>query len=39
MSFAPILIGASIVPLFAVAAVLLLVRNTDATSAGVVKRI
>ena len=39
MSFAPILIGASIVPLFAVAAVLLLVRNTDATDAGVVKRI
>jgi ACS family hexuronate transporter-like MFS transporter len=29
MSFAPILIGASIVPLFAVAAVLLLVRNTQ----------
>ena len=39
MSFAPILIGASIVPLFAVAAVLLLVRNTDATEAGVVRRI
>jgi ACS family hexuronate transporter-like MFS transporter len=39
MSFAPILIGASIVPLFAVAAVLLLVRNTDATDSGVVKRI
>ena len=39
MSFAPILIGASIVPLFAVAAVLLLVRNTDATETGVVKRI
>lgn len=39
MSFAPILIGASIVPLFAVAAVLLLVKNTDATSKGVVKRI
>jgi ACS family hexuronate transporter-like MFS transporter len=39
MSFAPILIGASIVPLFAVAAVLMLVRNTDATEAGVVRRI
>jgi ACS family hexuronate transporter-like MFS transporter len=39
MSFAPILIGASIVPLFAVVAVLALVKNTPATEAGVVKRI
>lgn len=39
MSFAPILIGASIVPLFAVVAVLALVRNTADTRAGVVKAI
>jgi ACS family hexuronate transporter-like MFS transporter len=39
MSFAPILIGASIVPLFAVVAVLALVRNTDASRAGVLKAI
>ena len=39
MSFAPILIGASIVPLFAVVAVLMLVRNTDATERGIVKRL
>ena len=39
LSFAPVLITASIVPLFAVLAVLLLVRNTAATRAGVVKRI
>jgi ACS family hexuronate transporter-like MFS transporter len=39
MSFAPILIGASIIPLFAVVAVLTLVKNTPATEAGVVKRI
>lgn len=39
MSFAPILIAASIIPLFAVVAVLALVKNTSATDAGVVKRI
>ena len=39
MSFAPILIAASIIPLFAVVAVLALVKNTEATAAGVVKRI
>jgi ACS family hexuronate transporter-like MFS transporter len=39
MSFAPILIAASIIPLFAVIAVLTLVKNTDATTAGVVRRI
>jgi ACS family hexuronate transporter-like MFS transporter len=39
MSFAPILIGASIVPLFAVVAVLALVRNTDASRTGVLKAI
>ncbi len=39
LSFAPILIGASIVPLFAVVAVLALVRNTSETRAGVVKAI
>jgi MFS transporter, ACS family, hexuronate transporter len=38
-SFAPILLGASIVPLVALAAVLLLIRNTDATRAGVVHEI
>ena len=35
-SFAPILLGASVVPLLALAAVLVLVRNTGATRAGVV---
>jgi ACS family hexuronate transporter-like MFS transporter len=39
MSFAPILIGASLVPLIGLAAVLLLVRNTAATDAGVLQRI
>ena len=39
MSFAPILIGASIVPLFAVVAVLALVRNTDAARTGLLKPI
>ncbi len=38
-SFAPILIGASIVPLVAVVAILVLVRNTEATTRGVVRRI
>jgi ACS family hexuronate transporter-like MFS transporter len=36
-SFAPVLVGASLVPLFAVGAVLLLVRNNRATDAGVVR--
>ena len=39
MSFAPILIGASIVPLFAVVAVLALVRNTAESHGGVLKAI
>jgi MFS transporter, ACS family, hexuronate transporter len=39
MSFAPIMIGASIIPLFAVVAVLALVRNSPATRAGVVRPI
>ena len=39
LSFAPILIGASIIPLFAVVAVLALVRNTKETRTGVVKTI
>jgi MFS transporter, ACS family, aldohexuronate transporter len=39
MSFAPILIGASIVPLFAVVAVLALVRNTAESRGGVLKAI
>jgi MFS transporter, ACS family, hexuronate transporter len=38
-SFAPILIGASIVPLVAMAAVLLLVRNTTETERGTLRRI
>ena len=38
-SFAPILVGASIVPLVAMAAVLLLVRNTAETERGVLRRI
>jgi ACS family hexuronate transporter-like MFS transporter len=39
MSFSPILIGASLVPLGCVAAVLLLVRNTDATRRGELRAI
>ena len=39
LSFAPILIGASIIPLFAVVAVLALVRNTKESRTGVVKTI
>jgi hypothetical protein len=35
-SFEPILLGASIIPLLAMAAVLLLVRNNAATARGVV---
>lgn len=38
-SFAPVLIGASLVPLAAMAAVVLLVRNTAATEKGIVNRI
>jgi ACS family hexuronate transporter-like MFS transporter len=38
-SFAPILVGASILPLVAVAAMLLLVRNTEATRAGLVREV
>ena len=38
-SFEPILLGASLVPLVALAAVLLLVRNTEATRASVVHEI
>jgi MFS transporter, ACS family, hexuronate transporter len=38
-SFEPILIAASIVPLLAVAAVLVLVRNNDATASGLVRSI
>ena len=37
--FAPILFAASIVPLFAMAAVLLLIRNTRATQQGLVKQV
>ena len=39
MSFSPILIGASLVPLGGVAAVLLLVRNTEATRRGELRAI
>ena len=39
MSFSPILIGASLVPLGCVAAVLLLVRNTEATRLGELRAI
>lgn len=39
MSFAPILIGASVIPLFAVVAVLALVRNTAESRAGVLRTI
>ncbi len=38
-SFAPILVGASLVPLVAVAAVFLLIRNTRATDGGLVRPI
>ena len=38
-SFAPILIGASVLPLVAMAAMLLLVRNTKETQAGVLNAI
>lgn len=38
-SFGPVLFGASLIPLVAVIAVLTLVRNTSATSHGVVRRI
>jgi ACS family hexuronate transporter-like MFS transporter len=38
-SFGPVLVGASIIPLVAVIAMLTLVRNTSATSRGVVRRI
>ena len=38
-SFEPILVGASIVPLLAVIAVLTLVRNTDATARGLIREI
>jgi len=38
-SFEPILVAASVVPLLAMAAVLILVRNDAATEAGLVKRI
>ena len=38
-SFEPILLGASLIPLVALAAMLFLVRNTDATRAGVVQEI
>jgi ACS family hexuronate transporter-like MFS transporter len=39
MSFAPIMVGASVIPLFAVVAVLALVRNTPASRAGIVREI
>ena len=38
-SFAPVMIGASLLPLVAMAAMLLLVRNTSATHAGIVREI
>ena len=38
-SFEPLLIGASLIPLVAMAAVLVLVRNTDATKQGIVNEI
>jgi ACS family hexuronate transporter-like MFS transporter len=38
-SFAPILVGASLIPVVAVAAVFILVRNTKATADGLVRRI
>ncbi len=38
-SFEPLLIGASLIPLAAMAAVLLLVRNTDATRRGILNEI
>ena len=39
MSFAPIMIGASVIPLLAVVAVLALVRNTPESHAGIVRTI
>lgn len=39
VSFAPVLVGASVLPLFAMAAMLLLVRNTAATRAGLVREV
>jgi len=38
-SFEPLLIGASLIPIAGMAAVLVLVRNTDATRRGVVNEI
>jgi predicted MFS family arabinose efflux permease len=38
-SFEPILVAASLIPIAATVAVLVLVRNTPATDAGVVNRI
>ena len=38
-SFEPILIGASLIPLLAMVAVLVLVRNNDATKRGIVSEI
>ena len=38
-SFEPLLIGASLIPLAAMAAVLVLVRNTDATRRGILNEI
>jgi ACS family hexuronate transporter-like MFS transporter len=38
-SFAPVMIGASILPLVAMAAMLILVRNTAATRAGIVREV
>jgi ACS family hexuronate transporter-like MFS transporter len=38
-SFAPILIGASIIPLFATAILMVLIRNSEATDRGLLRRI
>ena len=38
-SFAPVLVGASIIPLIAMVAMLTLVRNTAATRAGLVREV
>ena len=38
-SFEPLLVGGSLIPLFGMAALLLLVRNNDATARGIVNRI
>jgi ACS family hexuronate transporter-like MFS transporter len=38
-SFGPVIVGASLIPLVAVVVVLLLVRNTEATRRGMVRRI